>query len=207
MMKTKIQSFLVLLFLSMSGFSKTWVITNSGTSFSPATITINQGDSVRFELSASHNAREVSEATWNANGSTALLGGFETAYGGGLVLPSQLNVGTHWYVCVPHASIGMKAKIVVNGPTSIAERQFQPNVALYPNPCTSQTIVRFSVPLKNASIALYNSCGQQVKQVQSVSGQSFTLFRDNLPEGLYYLRLMLDGKIVATKKLIVVDKK
>jgi len=116
-------------------------------------------------------------------------------------------VGTHWYVCVPHASIGMKGKIVVNGPTAIAENRFFPNISLSPNPCSSHTILTSSVPLTDAAIVLYNSCGQQVRLIKSVSGQSFTLTRENLPEGLYYLRLMLDGKIIATNKLVVVDKK
>jgi len=203
-MKTKVT--LMLLSISIMGFSKTWVINNSGATFSPATITINQGDSVKFELSSSHNAREISESTWNANGTTALSGGFETPFGGGLVLPAQLTVGTHWYVCVPHASIGMKGKIIVEGPTAIAENRLQTDISLFPNPFTSQTILKSTTPLNNATIILYNSCGQEVKQIKSISGQSVTLFREGFHEGLYYLRLTQDGKVIATKKLFIVDK-
>ena len=46
--------------------------------------------SMNFTLAASYDAVEVNQATWNANGTTALPGGFQTPFGGGLVLPSIL---------------------------------------------------------------------------------------------------------------------
>lgn len=95
------------------GFSTTNYIYNLGNSFAPDTITITVGDSVFFDLSSSHNAIEVSQTTWNSNGNSTLSGGFQTSYGGGLVLPSHLALGTHYYVCAPHASMGMKGVIIV----------------------------------------------------------------------------------------------
>jgi len=112
----------ILLFLfATPAFSTTHTITNSGSTFSPATITINLGDTVKFVLSSFHNAIEVSESTWNANGSTALANGFQTAFGGGTVLPDKLGLGTHWYVCTNHVGGGMKAKIIVQGCTAPAQ--------------------------------------------------------------------------------------
>lgn len=113
MMKMKIIYFIILLSTSLPGFCTKWIITNSGNNFSPATITIRPGDSVQFNLASAHNVREVSQGTWNANGTTSLAGGFQLAFGGGLILPAQLGVGTHYYVCVPHASQGMKGTIIV----------------------------------------------------------------------------------------------
>src|SRR5260221_2973952 len=67
---------LILVFLSCSlwGFSMTWSITASGTSFVfvPASVTIAVLDSLHFTLASIHNAVEVSEATWVANDTTAL---------------------------------------------------------------------------------------------------------------------------------------
>lgn len=52
-------------------------------------------------------------ATWSVNGNTPLSGGFTRPFGGGLLTPSTgLTVGTHYYVCSPHASSGMKGIIV-----------------------------------------------------------------------------------------------
>ncbi|MFZ4413749.1 MAG: plastocyanin/azurin family copper-binding protein, partial [Bacteroidales bacterium] len=112
-MKTKIILSFFLLFTSLSAFCTIWTVGNAGTSFTPNTITINPGDTVNFILDPSHNALEVSQSTWNIDDNTPLPGGFLTPYGGGLVLPAQLSIGTHYYVCEPHASMGMKAVIIV----------------------------------------------------------------------------------------------
>src|SRR5688572_6719117 len=106
--------FLHLAFISVLIFNSkatTFTITNSGNSYAPASLTIALGDTVRFVLSSNHDAREVSATTWNSNGTTSLTGGFQTAYGGGTVFPSFLGLGTHYYVCTPHAYLGMKGTI------------------------------------------------------------------------------------------------
>lgn len=87
-------------------------VTFSGLSFSPALITITEGDTVVFVLSAIHNAVEVSQSTWNANGTTPLGGGFSVPFGGGEVVPS--GVGTHYYICTNHAASSMKGRIIVD---------------------------------------------------------------------------------------------
>jgi len=66
-MKTKFLLSIILLILSLTGFSKTWTINNSGNTFTSASITINLGDSVKFSIGSSHNSVEVSQATWDAN--------------------------------------------------------------------------------------------------------------------------------------------
>lgn len=134
---------LLVLVLSTTGsFCTSWTITNSGNTFTPATITITAGDDVKFDLVSIHNAVEVNQATWNANGITKLAGGFETAFGGGQVQSSQLGVGTHYYVCVAHASLGMKGTIVVQNATGIEENRLPINFSIYPNPS------RISVTIK-----------------------------------------------------------
>ena len=112
-MKNKILLTLLLIKLTLTGFSTVWPVSNMGNTFSSATITINFGDTVNFLISGSHDAREVSLMTWNANGNTALFGGFQTNFGGGMVYPNQLGIGSHYYVCTPHASMGMKGIIIV----------------------------------------------------------------------------------------------
>lgn len=85
----------VLLMYSLIGFSAKKEITNVGSTFSPATLTIEVGDNVSFVLETMHNAVEVSHATWDANGTNPLPGGFSVPYGGGELLPAQLPAGTH----------------------------------------------------------------------------------------------------------------
>ena len=112
-MKTLILT-LTLAIAASFAFGTSVTVTNSGNSFSPDTLVITYGDSVFFDLASAHNAIEVSQSTWIVNGNSPLTGGFQTSYGGGYVLPSQLAVGTYYYVCSPHASMGMKGVIIVN---------------------------------------------------------------------------------------------
>ncbi len=87
-------------------------IITEGMAFAPASIIVAVGEPVSFSLSTSHNAVEVDEATWEGNGSTPLEGGFSVELGGSAVLTFD-EPGTYFYVCTPHASMGMKGVITV----------------------------------------------------------------------------------------------
>ena len=140
-MKKVILSIFALVISFSSGFATVVTITNSGLTYSPATVTINQGDTVIFSISASHNAVEVAEATWNSGGSTALSGGFSLPFGGGIV--TDLSAGDHFYVCQPHASAGMKGKITVQ-PNSVSEAKKLNDICLFPNPALNFIQIRNS---------------------------------------------------------------
>ena len=108
-MKTIILFLIMVLAIPCTSFSKTHTITNSGFTFSPSTLTVNVGDTVNFVLENIHNARQVDQSTWDANGNTS-NGGFDTPDGGGMVVLNQ--VGTVYYVCKYHASLGMKGTML-----------------------------------------------------------------------------------------------
>ena len=78
-------------------------------------------------------------------------------------------------------------------------------IVIYPNPFTNQTVLQTYKVLTNATLALYNSLGQQVKQLNNINGQTVTLNRDNLPSGLYYLQLTQDNQTIATDKIVIAD--
>lgn len=108
---------LVLALLSLAGSHSgavTHTVVDAGFSFSPATLTINLGDTVVFQIAPSHNVVEVSQTTWNNNGNTS-NGGFTLAFGGGTLVIGM--TGTYYYVCSPHASMGMKGQITVTQTT------------------------------------------------------------------------------------------
>jgi plastocyanin len=94
----------------MPGFSTVHVINNVGTTFTPDSMVINILDTVEFTLANFHNAVEVSKDTYLA-GDTTSNGGFRLPFGGGKVAFHSL--GVHYFVCQPHAAIGMKGVINV----------------------------------------------------------------------------------------------
>lgn len=156
----KILLALLLTSFYLNGFSKTWTVTSSGMTYSPSTVNIVQGDTVKFTIDASHNAVEVSQTVWNANGTTS-NSGFSIPFGGGTVVPSKLAVGTHYYVCTPHASFGMKGKIVVQAATGLEEAKSETNLLVYPNPILDRLNIRLNlVESTNVVVELFDLQGK-----------------------------------------------
>jgi plastocyanin len=185
-MKTLLLSFFLLL-ISTAGFSKTWTIANSGSKFSPTTTTITFGDTVNFVLESIHNAKEVSQATWTANDNTPLPGGFSIGFGGGMVLPSELAVGTHYFVCDPHASMGMKGTIVVKAAAGIDESQLQPPVSIFPNPATDFITVKAVNNRSGIAYTIVDELGKQILTGKLVNAET-TIVINQLAAGMYFFQ-------------------
>lgn len=77
-------------------------------------------------------------------------------------------------------------------------------VKIFPNPFSSETTLQADPPLKNATLTVENSLGQTVKQIKNISAQPVILTRGNLPNGLYFVRLKEEKKVL-TEKLIITD--
>lgn len=96
------------------------------------------------------------------------------------------------------------SQAVQNGVNNI----YQTNsiLKIFPNPFITETTIQTDNHFKNASLTVYNSFGQTVKEIKNISGQTITLHRDNLPIGLYFIRLTQDKKIISADKLVISDK-
>jgi len=200
--------FFLLCLLTVAGFSTTHTIVNSNFTFSPDNITILGGDTVKFTIASIHTVVEVSEATWNNNDNTPLSGGFQLPSGGGTVLPAKLQAGTHWYVCGPHASGGMKGKIIVEGVLGSKDPASGLALTMSPNPTTGKVQLTWS-GLYSASdyqIDVMDINGKNVYTTKGTGDHGLTQYADiNLsgyPEGTYIVRLR-DGDGIRTKKLIL----
>ena len=109
---------LVALLLGSESLAQTThVVNNNGLAFAPSAITIEQGDTIDWQISSNHNVIEVDMSTWSNNMNTPLNGGFSLPFGGGKL--AFETPGTFYYVCSPHASAAMKGTITVTA--SIAE--------------------------------------------------------------------------------------
>jgi plastocyanin len=200
-------SLLTCFFLSLfiTGYCETHTVENSGFTFSPATLTIQEGDTVVFNLDNVHNVVEVSMATWNANGNTPLAGGFQLGFGGGMILPAQLEVGTHFYVCQPHAGMGMKGTIIVQETTSIGDGPTVSALSLFPNPSNGDVNLMISGQeiAGDYHVDVYNMQGEKVYGIlRSGQDEENSLDLTLLANGVYIVRVF-DGTAIHSRKLIL----
>lgn len=77
--------------------------------------------------------------------------------------------------------------------------------SIFPNPFSTQTVLQTNKNINNATLTVYNSTGQTVKQIDKLSGQTIIFNRDNLPNGLYFIRLTQDDKTFSADKLVITD--
>ena len=152
-----------------------------GFSYSPSVVSAVVGDTVVISGDfGSHPTVEVSEATWNADGSARLTGGFGSTSGNqfSVVLTTP---GNRYYVCRPHVSLGMKGMLMV-APTSI--KLSLAVDMLYPNPATNQVMLP---GLQTGNATIVNANGQTVRNYMLKPGQEQMNVSD-LPNGTYLLQ-------------------
>lgn len=94
---------------------------------------------------------------------------------------------------------------LTNCSTGVEELSEIKSINVFPNPFSSQTVLQTDNFLFNATLTVDNYLGQTVKQIKNISGQTVVLSRDNLPSGLYFVRLTQDNKVIATDKLVITD--
>lgn len=78
------------------------------------------------------------------------------------------------------------------------------SMTIYPNPFSIQATIWSASQLQNATLLMHSSHGQNVREISGINGQTVILKRDNLADGLYFIRLTQDNKVIATKKLVII---
>ena len=91
--------------------------------------------------------------------------------------------------------------------SAIKENASDINISVFPNPFSLQATIKTEYLLNNSTLTIYNSLGQDVKHMAYISEQTFTIVRNNLHSGLYYLIVTENDKVLAVKKLIIIDYK
>jgi len=185
---------------SGAAFCTIVTVTTPGYSFSPATITINQGDTVNFSIASIHDVVEVSQPTYAANGNTPISGGFSTPYGGGMVFSGPLAVGTHWYVCEPHAYMGMKGRIIIQSATGIAQNNLSENISIYPAFATTE--VRVKVAGETRGIVELSGIDGQVIDKVEVNADGNLFYLGDKPSGVYFITVTDENGNKGVKRVV-----
>jgi plastocyanin len=189
-----------LIFTFTAAAQQTHTITASGNSFTPATLTVNVGDQVQFDAGANHPVLQVSQATWDANGTTPLTGGFSFPTGSGTFTPE--TAGTVYYVCTSHVQLGMKGSITVTLATGIND-QTTDRGRLYPVPAIDHIIYESPGNAIIDEIRILDLTGRpviQMKGLEHPSGQ-FKIDVSGLNKGMYIIRIR-SGESTIIKKFL-----
>ena len=88
---------------------------------------------------------------------------------------------------------------------SLTYPSFKTNI--FPNPFSIQTTLQTEVSLKDATLKIFNSFGQQINKINHINGQTIFLPRNNLLSGLYFLQLVQENNIISTSKIVISDDK
>ncbi len=97
-------------------------------------------------------------------------------------------------------------KWVVDDITSLDELEYENSFSVYPNPVNDFTRINFEKPLtfNQQEIEVYNILGEEIQSVKVAFGARFVdLNASELPSGIYFLNVIVDGSKIGSKKMIV----
>lgn len=184
--------------------------TNDTIKIVTSTATPNLGSKISYSYSQQSDTFDIVGCFWDGMATQPRT--FHDTINIGL-----LAAGTYHVNYVAYSSISSTSCSIID--TSSMTKSFQVSTtsglenlnsanklfSVCPNPFNTQATLQIDVPLNNAKIIVVDIFGQTVTQINNVNGQTVTLYRANLPTGLYFVQLTEDSKQIATKKIIITD--
>jgi hypothetical protein len=209
--------------ISASGKSVTIVFTTPQTNPSIRVWGMNDDDSALVKINGATYSLSASTATYDpktvcglspgpngilfANGKIVGANtGSQGNYSYNNVQILTTGVSTLMVTGTAGAGWGFAGVTIDNCVTSISEHNdsSQP-ITIYPNPFSSSATIQLSDKLSNAEVNIYNSLGEKIKTLNTSKESSFTIERENLPAGVYFLRLIENNKPGNITKLVIAD--
>jgi len=143
------------------------------------------------------------------------VGGIDDDFGHGISADANGNVYVTGYFHSPSIAFGTTTLTNTGGSvfvvklggvtTGLDDLSVNSTIKIFPNPFSSSTTLQVNENLKDATLTVYNSFGQIVKEIKNLSGLTVVLSLDNLACGSYFVRLTDENKIY-TNKLVLTDK-
>jgi len=88
--------------------------------------------------------------------------------------------------------------------SSIEESIYAKDIQFYPNPVNDFIGIKIDNPeLSNYQISLKNILGKEMKMRNNLSVSYYQIDRNDLESGIYFISVLMDGKILKTEKLIL----
>ncbi len=165
------------------------------------TLYINAGDTVTLVTIGYHSITEIDSSDWVAN-TFVHNGGF---WVGGFGAPTSnmffvINQpGKYYFICQPHASMGMKGVIYVAGTTGIKDNTNEDSFS-----AAYLGDGNLKLSYQNADeITLYNSLGQNVFTSSLSVNANSEVVKISLLTGTYFAVFKKSGKPLSSKKVYI----
>ncbi len=194
----KIYTLLFVCISLMSARATSYTVSIVGTSFSPNTLTVSIGDVVTIQSTGSHPLAQVDLATWTANGTATVSGGWGTKTADYTFTISTTS--TIYYVCTNHVGLGMKGQIVVAASGLKENFTMLSNLSVFPIPASETINLNYSLSENTlVGISLISLNGQKVaslvNEVQLIGIQQKAIsVPTDLAPGVYFLQISANGE-------------
>lgn len=173
-------------------YGNTWAFTNNGLLWQQCISIASLGSNLWVGSKGGVYFSNDFGATWNPD-----YVGMDTAkWVNSFALDSS-------YIYAGTVSAGMWKRRLSDFPSAITKTSISSSILLYPNPFADEINLQVDESLTNATLIIYNLYGQQVKQIDNLTGKTFVIHRDNLSNGLYFLRLTQRTQVIGTHKLVI----
>ncbi|MBI4929152.1 MAG: T9SS type A sorting domain-containing protein [Bacteroidetes bacterium] len=106
-------------------------------------------------------------------------------------------------VCVTDVNGCAKCDTVTVGFTVGIINTGSPNFAVYPNPFSDITTIFFGNIIPHAEVKVMDMLGKEVRQVVVNNSDKAIISKNNLRNGIYFMKIVSEGNTIGTGKLIV----
>ncbi|MCU0441661.1 MAG: T9SS type A sorting domain-containing protein [Bacteroidia bacterium] len=90
--------------------------------------------------------------------------------------------------------------------TGLTENVHSKNgIMVYPNPFSKEAVVILPIRLNEATLIIENFMGKALTTITNINAQDIPIQRNNLPSGVYILRIEENGKTILLEKVIITD--
>ena len=161
-------------------------------------------DEVRFwNRTLSQSEIQQKKCYWlNPANETGLTGYWKMNEGSGLTIVDTGSGGNNGTIS---GATFVQDSVCFSEPIGTNEIADEPQHSIFPNPFSGTATLKAGKNLANATLTIYNSLGQQVKQLKNISGEEIEIQREGLPCGVYLIFMAEGNNAVLSEKLIVTD--
>jgi plastocyanin len=183
------------LMVARLAFATTHIVQVSNNQYSPQNLTVNQGDIVQFQWHSGSNQTMSNTNAWPM---------FQMNSSNTVKALAMNSAGTYDYHSMNTA--GMSGSIVVRVVSGLKDIKTAPTLNAYPNPTRGETTITINqAGSEKYTIRISNAIGRMVKTVEVPQNATEGISVDisNLPSGFYFYSLLVNDKMLETKRLIL----